>query len=82
MSDVTRDRLFTRKELRASLGLDGEFLKQLADFYGLVPLGRGKTIYWGDNLIDALFRHARNESVPSERKALATGALRRRRRPA
>jgi hypothetical protein len=57
-----------------------EFLKQLEEFYGLIPLGGRQPIYFGQNVLESLLRHAKDERVEQRRGRATRDALRKERR--
>jgi hypothetical protein len=78
---IVIDRTYRRAQLIALLpGGSEEFLKQLEEFYGLLPLGGKQSIYFGQHIIDALVRHATDDRVVPKRRRATREALRRERR--
>jgi len=65
---------------RSAIGGSEEFLKQLEEFYGLLPLGGKQPIYFGQQIIESLIRHAKDERVVPLRRRATREALRRERR--
>jgi hypothetical protein len=75
---IVVNRTYRRAQLVALLpGGSEEFIRQLEIFYGLLPLGGKQAIYFGENVIESLIRHARNEQVKQVRCRLTQKELRR-----
>jgi hypothetical protein len=63
------DRTYRRCDLIELLpGGCEELIRQLEVLYGLLPLGGQPPLYFGQNIIESLIRHAKNERVQSERR--------------
>jgi hypothetical protein len=78
LEGIDMHRTYRRAHLIALLpGGSHEFLKQLEEFYGLVPLGGRQPIYFGQNVLEALIRHARDERVEHVRGRVTRETLRR-----
>jgi hypothetical protein len=78
---IFTNRTYRRAHLIALLpGGSEEFLKQLEEFYGLLPLGGKQSIYFGQHVIESLIRHAKDERVAPERRRVTRQRLRDERR--
>jgi len=78
---IFTNRTYRRAQLIALLpGGSEEFVKQLEDFYGLLPLGGKQPIYFGQHVVESLIRHAKDERVVPERRRATRQQLRDRRR--
>jgi hypothetical protein len=77
---IVTTRTYRRAHLIALLpGGSDEFLKQLEEFYGLLPLGGKQPIYFEQHVIESLIRHAKDERVVPLRRRATREALRRER---
>lgn len=70
----------TQDLLEIMPGETEELLRDLKDFFGLVPLGRQTHLFYGKNVIESLIRHARNERIDPLPKAPTRDDLRKDRR--
>ena len=71
------DRTYRRSDLKALIGCSDEFVRNLEAFYGLQPLGDKQAVYFGQNAIEALIRHAKNEQIRPGRRRQTRPANRR-----
>ena len=77
---IDTNRTYRRAHLIALLPGGSEFLRQLEEFYGLLPLGERQLIYYGQNVLEALMRHAKDERVEQLRGRATRDALRKEQR--
>jgi|HubBroStandDraft_6_1064221.scaffolds.fasta_scaffold73757_1 hypothetical protein len=74
---IENNRTYRRAHLIALLpGGSEEFLALLEEFYGLIPLGGRQPIYFGQNVLESLLRHAKDERVNQKRVRATRDALR------
>ena len=74
---IDTNRTYRRAHLIALLPHGSEeFIRLLEKFYGLLPLGGRQPIYYGQNVLEALMRHAKDERVEQSRGRATRDTLR------
>lgn len=66
---IEENRTYTRDHLCSIIGCGEEFLSNLEEFFGLLPLGSKVFFYRGLSVIESLERHANGDVVFVERRS-------------
>lgn len=73
---IQENRTYTREQVCSIIGCGEEFLSNLEEFFGLMPLGSKVFFYRGLSLVESLERHACGDVVFIERRSKTIEELR------